>query len=379
MQSILLLGAVQSVFLSLLLITKKSKNITDFILITLLLVVATPLFIYYFKYEQISALISSSQTMPSFMYFINVPIIMTFTPSIYLYIKASLKHNPNFIAKNIIHFAPIFVFVILTLLFVDFKALPSKNFNFFSNKNNLIFLFFTPLTIILAIFYIYQCFILLRQYSKKIKQNYSFIEDIDLNWLKILLIIVASTWILLFPISIIIGRMGDVLSVYKIVLLSITLIVFIVAFFGFKQTDVFINIKNINTNEESNQKQNSSIEYNFNGDVKILTDFMQIEKPYLESRLTIAELANKINWQSHYLSKLLNESMNKNFYEFVNKYRVDEFKNQLEKNNNYTIIAIAYECGFNSKSSFNRIFKEFTGQTPSQYKNSLENSPLITS
>lgn len=374
MQSILILGAVQAIFLSLLLITKKSKEITDYILVFLLMVVAVPLFIYYFKYDEISKLVATTETMPSFMYFINVPIIMTFTPSIFLYIKAALNKSPNFLVKNIGHFSPILIFAVLTFLLVDFKSLPKDNYNFFDNKINLIFLIFTPLTIVLAIYYIYKSFRMLRKYAKTIRANYSFIEDIDLNWLRILLIIVAITWMLLLPLALIMGRVSDVLTVYKIVLIGITLLIFIVAFFGFKQTNIFFNINNDIDKEKPQEEKTNSEKKDFNDEVKILLNYMQESKPFLENRLTIAQLAKKLDWQPHQLSKILNENLNKNFYEFVNEYRVEEFKKQLEINNNYTIIAIAYECGFNSKSSFNRIFKEFTGKTPSQFKNNFETS-----
>lgn len=371
MQSILLVGSVQAIFLSLLLVTKKSKSTPDFILVALLIFTAIPLSLYYLIYDDISTLISSSETLPSFMYFVNVPFIMTFTPSFYLYIKANVKPQKKFVLNNIIHFSPILIFIILTFIFIDFSSLPENNFNITKTNNHIIFLAFTPITLILAVFYIIKSFKLFNSFSKKLKQNFSYTEDIDLNWLKILLIIVTATWIILISTAIILGRMGEILSVYKLVLLTLSLLVFIVAFFGFKQTNIFINQEK-NSLEDKNHRQKPSQSLNFNGDVKKLLDFMSTNKPYLENKLTIGELAKQMDFQTHYLSKLLNENMNQNFYEFINNYRVEEFKNQLNQNKNFTLIAIAYECGFNSKSSFNRIFKEFTGKTPSQYKKSLQ-------
>lgn len=104
-----------------------------------------------------------------------------------------------------------------------------------------------------------------------------------------------------------------------------------------------------------------------------LLHFMQDEKPYLIPELTIQDLADKINIQKHHLTYIINAGLQKNFFNFVNEYRVEEFKRRVS-NPNYdhlTLIAIAFDSGFNSKSSFNNIFKNYTGQTPSEYKKGI--------
>lgn len=96
---------------------------------------------------------------------------------------------------------------------------------------------------------------------------------------------------------------------------------------------------------------------------------MDAKKPYLNMYLNLSELAESLNTYPHYLTQILNTIFYQNFYDFINSYRTDEAKNELinPHNNNLTILAIAYNCGFNSKSSFNRIFKQKTGVTPSEY------------
>jgi len=98
---------------------------------------------------------------------------------------------------------------------------------------------------------------------------------------------------------------------------------------------------------------------------------MDKEKPFLNNELTLSELAGAIGIYKHYLTQILNDKLNKNFYEFVNHYRVEEFKSQLNnpKSKKFSFLGLALNSGFNSKSSFNRIFKDLTGLTPSQYKN----------
>jgi len=79
---------------------------------------------------------------------------------------------------------------------------------------------------------------------------------------------------------------------------------------------------------------------------------------------------SELNIISHYLSQVINEQFNLNFFDFVNRYRVEVFKEKIKDTvfRNYSLLGIAFECGFNSKSAFNRIFKQATGLTPSQFK-----------
>lgn len=93
------------------------------------------------------------------------------------------------------------------------------------------------------------------------------------------------------------------------------------------------------------------------------------EKPFLNPNLTLNDLATLIKTPSHNVSKVIREGYQKNFFDFINWYRIEEFKNyvNLPKYQNYTLLGIAFEVGFNSKTAFNRAFKKMTGQTPSEY------------
>lgn len=98
---------------------------------------------------------------------------------------------------------------------------------------------------------------------------------------------------------------------------------------------------------------------------------MQNEKPYLNEKITLPQLSSEIGLSVNYLSQLINERYGKNFYYFINSFRVEEIKRRMQDpaNDIYSLTALAYECGFGSKSTFNRIFKQLTGKTPSQFKN----------
>jgi AraC-like DNA-binding protein len=100
---------------------------------------------------------------------------------------------------------------------------------------------------------------------------------------------------------------------------------------------------------------------------------MKDEAVYKKSDLTLDHLASRLNVHSNYLSQIINEKDGKNFYDFVNFYRLEEFKRLISdpRRRNSTLLSLAFDCGFNSKSSFNRHFKKVTGQTPSDYFSSL--------
>jgi AraC-like DNA-binding protein len=104
-----------------------------------------------------------------------------------------------------------------------------------------------------------------------------------------------------------------------------------------------------------------------------LIHFMISDKPYLNPRLSLQELAEKLNMNRYQLSALINQKHKLNFYEFVNSYRVQEVKKLMldPKYKNLKMVSLAYDAGFNSKASFNRIFKQLTHQTPSEFKEEL--------
>lgn len=102
--------------------------------------------------------------------------------------------------------------------------------------------------------------------------------------------------------------------------------------------------------------------------------YMEHEQPYLEPELTLLQLARAVNLSANDLSQVINEQFGVNFFDFINSYRVEAFKKSIANGemNNKTMIGIAMEAGFNSKASFNRAFKKMTGQTPTEYSSGLE-------
>jgi AraC-like DNA-binding protein len=111
--------------------------------------------------------------------------------------------------------------------------------------------------------------------------------------------------------------------------------------------------------------------------LKRLLDLMEAEKPYTDGGLTLPRLAARLSVSTHHLSQVINERLGQSFNDFPNSYRVEEAKRRLADPSaeHFSLLAIAEEVGFNSKSSFNAAFKKPTGMTPSEFRQSGQFHP----
>jgi AraC-like DNA-binding protein len=152
--------------------------------------------------------------------------------------------------------------------------------------------------------------------------------------------------------------------------------VFVLGIYGYRQESIYL--EKASKSDEDNQTETKRRSYqktSLDPDERELVnqkliDIMQHEKPYLESEITISDLASRLGISVNKLSRVINEDHNHNFFDFINTYRVNEVKHLLtsSKTNDSKIESIAYDCGFNSKSSFYSIFKKHTHLTPTEFK-----------
>jgi len=107
--------------------------------------------------------------------------------------------------------------------------------------------------------------------------------------------------------------------------------------------------------------------------VRKMRGYMTEKKPYRREDLTLRDLARELSLSTQHISMILNIHFKQNFYNFINSYRVEEVKQKLihPDYKNHNILSIAYGAGFNSKSTFNTMFKKFTGKTPKEYRADL--------
>jgi AraC-like DNA-binding protein len=181
-------------------------------------------------------------------------------------------------------------------------------------------------------------------------------------------------------------------DLFNYVYLILVLIIYIISYAALKSPEIFkldesqIRVKfrrgqqnsdNGNGEPTDNKLIEASIkEFTLNAEdshisevSRKLISYIEAEKPYLNPELSLQELADKLEVKRHALSNAINQIHNKNFYEFINQYRVEEVKSMLTnpKNKHLKLISLAYDAGFNSKATFNRIFKQTTNMTPSQF------------
>ncbi len=158
--------------------------------------------------------------------------------------------------------------------------------------------------------------------------------------------------------------------------------IYAIGYLGFSRSGVFtelvaIESKEIERVESNNDKYEKSGLSKEKADeyYQKLIQLMEVEKIFTQNKLTLGELAEMIPISSHNLSEVINTKTGMNFFDFINKYRIEEVKKEIVKreNNNFTILAIAMDAGFYSKSSFNTLFKKYENTTPSEYRAKFQN------
>ncbi len=234
-----------------------------------------------------------------------------------------------------------------------------------------------PLILASFIFYTISLIILLRRHYRKISEYYSYNSImVNLGWLKWITICFFLSYgfiLITFFISpaYIITPLLD-----RLYTPDLSTVFFIVVFglFAIKQPVIFKADNSLPETETTGtgiSKNSEKKKYEKSGlkeeDAEIffqrIEDYMEEEKPYLDSDLTIVDLSEKLNIPKHYVTEIINKKNNTNFYMFVNYYRIEEAKKKLrdEEYKEHSIIRIAYDCGFNSKSTFNNVFKKKLG------------------
>lgn len=362
-----IVGGVQGLFFAFLILNKKKRQIADFLLSGFVFTISVLLINHYidthgilFKYPHLR--------------FVSIIIPLIFGPLLYMYTENILLKKQEFKKTYYLHFAPA---VLFSLLIIDLYFLNKNELNeFFQIRAidaNWRLQLAQVLQLIVPLIYIIFALRLISIQEKKNLNIFSELEKIDLNWLKILLWSFGIIWFII-SVNVFIYEFSQarilIWAHYTFTILFVFFIFFI-GYQGIKKSNIFLDVKNAENNKIEKpiiEKKEIVIDEN-DEQVKELLDFMKTEKPYLKSNLTISDLASELNTQPHILSSLLNNKLSKNFFDFVNQYRIEEFKIQIEdpENKKYTILALAFECGFNSKSSFNRIFKNYEGVTPSEY------------
>jgi AraC-like DNA-binding protein len=167
--------------------------------------------------------------------------------------------------------------------------------------------------------------------------------------------------------------------------LNLTLFTFIMIFFGINQSSIYKTGKITEAENETPDIQDIPLNGEFKptrtvlGEKQIteltalIIQYLKEKKPYLNPEYSLQMMADDLNISRHKLSETINNGQKKNFYKLINEFRVMEVKEMLLNPvfSHYSVLGVGLECGFNSKSSFNRIFKEETGYTPTEFKRTV--------
>lgn len=432
-----LLGVCLSIFLFVILISKKGKTLPDKILAFWLIFIGLNLFHYYLA-------ITDLDFNYPFLLALGSPLPLIQGPFLFLYTAALTNQFPTRWHKIFSHFIPI---IIIYIVFIPFYMLDDvqKIKVYLQHGKGFEIQIIANLVLICTsgIVYVIWSLFLLKKHRKNILQHFSDIERINLNWLRYLIIGLSLIWLFVF--------LGNDDLIYG----SVVLFVAFIGYYGIKQVGIFtynhsynrevdrlsffnqekeINVTDIvlsktdiknssnnsiidNNEQESCFRNNLSQSTNVELDISIsqqdpngeqypvaiieniqvfietkkkyqksglsdlealkihkrLTDLMSSEKIFKNPEITLVELSQLLSVHPNILSQVINTLENKNFYDYINDKRVEEFKTivVLQKNRKYTLLSLALESGFNSKTTFNRNFKKSTGLSPTEYLKSI--------
>jgi AraC-like DNA-binding protein len=368
MDQILYIGLTQSFFAGLMIATKRNPQVADRIMAAWLFLIAI---------EMVFAIVNQS-IIPLYEY---VFIPFTYGPLLYLYIKFQTVENIQFKWIYILHFLPFLVVFISAIVFRGKQVMQLDNFwdtdPFLSFRLIYGLSFFISITTYSAI-----AFILINRHQRNIRNLVSYTsERITLGWLLVISISFYLTYVAVFIFGVYVIFAKD--QTYDPTLPShfgLTFFAFAFSFYGFKQPGIFNEIltESKHLRKENLTEEDVDPKYEKSGlknkDARQYLDqlikYMEEKKPYLDVNLNIHDVSAELEIPRHYLTQVINGLLGKNFYTFINEYRIEEVKKLLtdEANSKFTITSIAFEAGFNSKSSFNSVFKIATGMTPSQFK-----------
>lgn len=363
-------GISIALFLTVILLTKKKKYTTDFILAGLLIFAAQTIF---------HSLLLETGLYLAFpdLFVIGFPSPIIVTIFLYLYTRYQ-THNIRFQWRDLWHFVPA---AIIFLIYTDFFFLShSKKLAVMQSEGADYELQNLLRILVIYISGIIYCFLslwILFKYRRNIKNEFSNTERIEFNWLVFLIIGILTIWLI-----VLFGQSEKIIST------SSTIFVILLGYFGITQVNVFgSKVATVPTeiliNDEKEQEPDTlyhPVKYQYSNlsedeSLQIHEELLKVlerEKPFLNPELTLSELAKLIPTHPNKLSEVINKYEQKNFYDLINERRIQEFLRliNMPENKQYTLMSLAYDCGFNSKASFNRNFKKYTGKTPSEYLNS---------
>lgn len=378
MTVLLLISAFLALFFSGLIFLKKNRNYSDYLLGFWFVFTAFHMGMLYFQMYNAK----NNYPFPEIIG-TDISLVAVHPIWIFIYILSFVQPQSNNF-RLLWHLSPILILnlVLLNTFYLKSSAEKIRSYEISLGGEGYIDkgLELTVLLVIsISLAYLIASYWLLRKHLRNVKNHYSTLEGVDLKWLRVLLNCIAIAFILNAVMDLSrnyfdsFNSLASIYFGYIIILVAITYM----GIHGIKQTKIFVssdsngkedNRENDRLNGSQNQDENELLN-SLDTDFKKLVQFVESEKPYCDFDLNLYKLAEISGFKARYLSQIINQSTGKNFFDFINSFRIKEFKIRIRQpeNINYKLISVAYDCGFNSKATFNRVFKNQTGYTPSQF------------
>lgn len=376
MSVLFILGSVQALFLCFLISSRGSKlSLSQVLLIIWLLTITAKMFFYWVSF--------SKEIIFFDLMLIFWGIESTHGPLVLLYTLSATDNQFRLRKVHLLHFA---VYILLLLILFYFQYFTTNTITvlngyliFREGAPAILMNYILLIRLITILYFIFSAYII-HQKKKERVLYFSNFERVNLLWLRHFVIGVLVGYIILYAsIPNLMGfkELTDI-QIASIETLSCVLFTFFAGYVNFMhQADLVDNsLASINSVrlDESEVTDNRYKRAGLSPEKSLellnnLLEFMETHKPYLNNKLTLRDLADELNTSTNHLSQLINERLQKNFFTFINEYRVREFNKKitLGYHDSFTLTGVALDCGFSSRSSFYTVFKKLKGTTPAEY------------
>jgi AraC-like DNA-binding protein len=366
---ILLLGITQGLFLVFLLLGKvDNKEANRFL----------ALLIFSYSAFLVESSLAGTEITKQYPHILGLTsgVVFLIGPFHFLYARTLISTKKEFTKTDLLHFLPFLSFY-LYFLFPFYLQSGDFKITYFDQIDErgptLELRLFSWAVLIQGVIYMVATLKLLRKHVDDIKKSFSSLEEINLSWLRRITFISMIVWV--FGIIIELVQISDpVTSLQGLVPISIAFLIYTMGYLGLRQPEIFSGASGEQVADPSKYERSGLSESSARRIHQKLLALMNEQHIYRDSDLKLNQLAHELSTSSNYLSQVINQIEEQNFYDFINEYRINDVKKKMRdgKYANQTILSLAYEAGFNSKSAFNTAFKKHTDMTPSQYKNSIE-------
>ncbi len=328
--------------------------------------------------------------------FLGDIVLFLYAPFYYFYLRKLLFNIKGLPTRWYVHFIP---FLIQMLIYLPYLLRSDKSMlDSIMNQDTIVVVIFLASGFAALIWNGYYWNLFRKTiaiYKEQFQSNFSYDQNLNyLNTVLIIQFICLAIWAFFFVVFGVSRLLGfDTLDIQEnfidLIWLSFSVVTYLLGYFAISQPETFkavpqsISILDDPLESTVAQKKVTLVEKTVDENLIVVVESLEknikLNRPFLNPRLTLSELANQIKTQPHILSKAINEHYGKNFFELINGYRIEEFKRLVdeEKFQNYTLLALAYEVGFNSKTAFNRSFKKSTNQTPKEYFEEAKQNPTM--